>query len=172
MKHYMYLCSDLRRKPRWDAHTDGAIWEAIECARVPMTRPLWLEAYWSRLDYNHLRTSWMAHLSHKSTHQVSALLKIFSHLLLYFTKIDSSVGLGRSVGTESPPPRPEIGKIVEENWCYLPGVYTFGEEVESQEIFSKNYENANFTSRFLSENFKMVLIYFIIIFILVPTHKT
>ena len=32
----------------------------------------------------------------------------------------------------------EIGKIVEENWCYLPGVYTFGEDAKIPEIFSKN----------------------------------
>ena len=33
-----------------------------------------------------------------------------------------------------PPPPPEIGKIGVENWSYLPGVYTFGEEVEIPEI--------------------------------------
>ena len=32
---------------------------------------------------------------------------------------------------------PEIGKFVVENWCYLPGIYTFGEEAEILEIFSK-----------------------------------
>ena len=37
------------------------------------------------------------------------------------------------------------GKIVVENWCYLPGVYyTFGKESDNQEILSKNYEKVNF----------------------------
>ena len=31
----------------------------------------------------------------------------------------------------------EIGKIVLENWWYIPEVYTFGEELEIQEIFGK-----------------------------------
>ena len=35
-------------------------------------------------------------------------------------------------------PHPEIGRIVVENWCYFRELYTFGEEVEIQEIFSKN----------------------------------
>ena len=30
-------------------------------------------------------------------------------------------------------PSPELGKIVVENWCYLPGAYTFGEEAEIQQ---------------------------------------
>ena len=30
-----------------------------------------------------------------------------------------------------------VGKIVVENWCYVPGVYTFGEKAELQEIFSR-----------------------------------
>ena len=41
-------------------------------------------------------------------------------------------------------PPTEIGKIVVEIWCYLPEVYTFGEESEIQEIFSKNCEKVNF----------------------------
>ena len=40
-------------------------------------------------------------------------------------------------------PAPEIGKIVVEIWCYLPGVYTSGEESEIQEIFSKNVKKGN-----------------------------
>ena len=40
-------------------------------------------------------------------------------------------------GTPERPP-PEIGKIVVENWCYLPEVYTFGEEAEISEILGKN----------------------------------
>ena len=34
-------------------------------------------------------------------------------------------------------PSPEIGKIIGEIWCYHPEVYTFREEAELQEIFSK-----------------------------------
>ena len=34
-------------------------------------------------------------------------------------------------------PSLEIGKIVVENWCYLPLIYTFGEDAKIQETFSK-----------------------------------
>ena len=40
---------------------------------------------------------------------------------------------------------PETGKTVVENWCYLPEVYTCGEEAEIQELYSKNSgEEVNF----------------------------
>ena len=58
-------------------------------------------------------------------------------------QIRSSVGR-RGMPERSPPP-PEIGKIVVEIWCYLPGVYTFGEEAEIPEIFS---EKVNFPRDF------------------------
>ena len=48
-------------------------------------------------------------------------------------------------GTQERSPS-EKGKIVVENWSYLPGqvcVYTIGEEAEIQEIFSKNNEKVN-----------------------------
>ena len=38
----------------------------------------------------------------------------------------------------------EIGKMVEENWSYLPGVYTVEEEAEIPEILSKNWGKVNF----------------------------
>ena len=44
-------------------------------------------------------------------------------------------GVGRE-GDAGTFPHPEIGKIVVEIWCYLPEVYTFGEEAEIQEIYS------------------------------------
>ena len=47
----------------------------------------------------------------------------------------SSVASGGGDARTSPPP--ETGKIVVEIWCYLQEVYTFGEESEIQEIFSK-----------------------------------
>ena len=46
----------------------------------------------------------------------------------------ASGGGGGNAGTFPPP---EIGKFVVEIWCYLPEVYTFGEESEIQERFSK-----------------------------------
>ena len=43
------------------------------------------------------------------------------------------------------PPPTEIGKIVVEIWCYLPEVYTFGQESEIREICSKNCEKSQFS---------------------------
>ena len=42
------------------------------------------------------------------------------------------------------PPR-NRKKIVVEIWCYLPEVYTFGAELQIQEIFSKKCEKSQFT---------------------------
>ena len=53
-------------------------------------------------------------------------------------------------------PPPEIGKTVVEIWCYLPEVYTLGEESEIQEIFSKKCEKSRFSFEILikkSQNF-------------------
>ena len=53
-------------------------------------------------------------------------------------------------------PLPEIGKIAVEIWCYLPEVYTLGEESEIQEIFSKKCEKSQFSLEILikkSQNF-------------------
>ena len=57
------------------------------------------------------------------------------HIVKFFVNVCSSVG--REGGTPERPPPPEIGKIVVVIWCYLPEVYSFGAESESQEVFSK-----------------------------------
>ena len=46
-------------------------------------------------------------------------------------------------------PPPEIGKIVVEILCYLPEVYTFGEESEIQEIFRNKCEKSQFSIEIL-----------------------
>ena len=51
-----------------------------------------------------------------------------------FPKLISSVGRGNA----------GIGEIVVEIWFYLPEVYTFGEESEIQDVFSKNFEKVKF----------------------------
>ena len=49
-------------------------------------------------------------------------------------------------------PLPEIGKIVIENWCYLPGVYTFQNEAEIQEILSNKLWKSQFSIEILIKN--------------------
>ena len=58
----------------------------------------------------------------------------------------------------APTPTPEIGKNAVENGCYLPEVYTFGEEAEIQEIFSKKYENINYITYYIKNfyNFQSI----------------
>ena len=51
------------------------------------------------------------------------------------------------VGERRNAPPPEIAKIVGEIWCYLPEVYTFGEESEIQEFLVKNSEKLAFYSK-------------------------
>ena len=58
----------------------------------------------------------------------------------------SSVGGWGDAGTF---PRPEIGKIGVEIWCYLPELYTFGQVSEIQEIFIKNCEKSQFSIEIL-----------------------
>ena len=60
-------------------------------------------------------------------------------------------------------PPPEIGNIVVEIWCYLPEVYTLGEESEIQEILSKKCEKSQFSLeiwRFWSKNLEIFLKFF------------
>ena len=50
----------------------------------------------------------------------------------------------------------EIGKIVEEIWCFLPEVDTFRKEAELRAIFSKKIvKKVNFPQRFWSKNQKL-----------------
>ena len=65
-------------------------------------------------------------------------------------------------------PPPEIGKIVVEIWCYLPEVYTLGEESEIQEIFSKKCEKSQFSLESLIKNLKIFLKSFKIFFTFCP----
>ena len=54
------------------------------------------------------------------------------------------------------PPPPKKKKIVVEIWCYLPEIYTLGEESEIQGIFSKKCEKSQFSIEILikkSHNF-------------------
>ena len=64
---------------------------------------------------------------------------------LFYAPFAISVASGGGKA-ESPPP--QIGKIVVENWCYFPEVYTFKEKAEIPEIFSKNYEKVSIPNKF------------------------
>ena len=66
----------------------------------------------------------------------------------------SSSVRGGNAGTFPPPP--EIKKNVVENWYYLPWVYTFGDEAEIREIFSKNKGKSIFHRDFY-KNLKIFL---------------
>ena len=50
----------------------------------------------------------------------------------------------RREGGTTEAPSPEIVKLAVKNRCYLPVVYTFREEEETQEIFGKICEKVNF----------------------------
>ena len=60
-------------------------------------------------------------------------------------------------GNADGPPSPEIGKFVVEIWCYLVEIYTFGEESEIQEIFSKKCEKMQFSMEILIKKYQKFL---------------
>ena len=50
-------------------------------------------------------------------------------------------------------PRPEIGKIIVENLCNLPGVYIFAEKAEVEEIFREKLgKNSTFPRVFYQKS--------------------
>ena len=63
-------------------------------------------------------------------------------------------------------PFKSVGKFVEENWSYLPGVYNFRDDAEIPEIFRKKWKRSIF-QEILSKNIKISLNLFKMLSVLV-----
>ena len=63
---------------------------------------------------------------------------------------------GENPGTSLPQ---KSGKIVVENWCYLPWVYSLEKEAEIPEIFGKKWRKCQFSKEIFIKNCNFLRIF-------------